>query len=399
MKGLILSGGKGTRLRPLTYTRAKQLLPLANKPVLFYAIESLIEAGIHEIGIIVGDTFAEIEAVVREAQSGWGNDVQITFIHQDAPLGLAHAVKTAQPFLGDDRFVMFLGDNLIGESLSERVHDFSAPGCPYTCHILLTEVEDPSQFGIAELEPEPASVAVAEVAALDGAGAVGEVMAVVREPVGGATQPLRVRRLIEKPAQPPSNLALVGVYFFDPTIFTAADAIKPSARGELEITDAIQWLINQGHDVRAQRLTGYWIDTGKMEDILDANRQVLLTMTTAIAPTARVSENSSLTGMVIVEDGAVIENSVIRGPAIIGARTAVRNAYVGPFTSIYHDAVIETCEIEFSIVLEHSVISDVRGRIEESLIGRHAEVHTSTRKPRGHKLMLGDHSRVGILPS
>ncbi|HEX5155795.1 MAG TPA: sugar phosphate nucleotidyltransferase [Ktedonobacterales bacterium] len=399
MKGLILSGGKGTRLRPLTYTRAKQLLPLANKPVLFYAIESLIEAGIHEIGIIVGDTFAEIEAVVREAQSGWGNDVQITFIHQDAPLGLAHAVKTAQPFLGDDRFVMFLGDNLIGESLSERVHDFSAPGCPYTCHILLTEVEDPSQFGIAELEPEPTPVAVAEVAALDGAGAVGEVMAVVREPVGGATQPLRVRRLIEKPAQPPSNLALVGVYFFDPTIFTAADAIKPSARGELEITDAIQWLINQGHDVRAQRLTGYWIDTGKMEDILDANRQVLLTMTTAIAPTARVSENSSLTGMVIVEDGAVIENSVIRGPAIIGARTVVRNAYVGPFTSIYHDAVIETCEIEFSIVLEHSVISDVRGRIEESLIGRHAEVHTSTRKPRGHKLMLGDHSRVGILPS
>ena len=401
MKGLILSGGKGTRLRPLTYTRAKQLLPLANKPVLFYAIESLIEAGIHEIGIIVGDTFAEIETVVRgaEAQSRWGDDVRIAFIHQDAPLGLAHAVKTAQPFLGDDRFVMFLGDNLIGESLSERVRDFSAPDCPYTCHILLTEVEDPSQFGIAELEPEPAPVAVADVAALDGIGAMGEVVAVASEPVSVTAPPLRVRRLIEKPTQPPSNLALVGVYFFDPTIFTAADAIKPSARGELEITDAIQWLIDQGHDVRAQRLTGYWIDTGKMEDILDANRQVLLTMTAAIAPTARVSENSSLTGMVIVEGGAVIENSVIRGPAIIGARTTLRNAYVGPFTSIYHDAVIEACEIEFSIVLEHSVISDVRGRIEESLIGRHAEVHTSTRKPRGHKLMLGDHSRVGILPS
>ena len=394
MKGLILSGGKGTRLRPLTYTRAKQLLPLANKPVLFYAVEALIAAGIHEIGIIVGDTFAEIETVVREAHSRWGDDVQITFIHQDAPLGLAHAVKTAQPFLGDDRFVMFLGDNLIGESLSERVHDFSAPGCPYTCDILLTEVEDPSQFGIAELEAElaPVPVAMAEVAAVDGASALGAVVAM-------AAPPLRVRRLIEKPAQPPSNLALVGVYFFDPNIFTAADAIKPSARGELEITDAIQWLIDQGHDVRAQRLTGYWIDTGKMEDILDANRQVLLTMTAAIAPTARISENSSLTGMVIVEDGAVIENSVIRGPAIIGARTTLRNAYVGPFTSIYHDAVIEACEIEFSIVLEHSVISDVRGRIEESLIGRHAEVHTSTRKPRGHKLMLGDHSRVGILPS
>ncbi len=397
MKGLILSGGKGTRLRPLTYTRAKQLLPLANKPVLFYAIESLLEAGIREIGIIVGDTFAEIEAVVREAQSGWGDDVQITFIHQEAPLGLAHAVKTAQPFLGDDRFVMFLGDNLIGESLSERVRDFSTPGCPYTCHILLTEVENPSQFGIAELEPAP--VAVPQIVALDGANIAGDMVATVIEPVDVAAPPLRVRRLIEKPAEPPSNLALVGVYFFDPTIFTAADSIAPSARGELEITDAIQWLIDQGHDVRAQRLTGYWIDTGKMEDILDANRQVLLTRTAAIAPTARVSENSSLTGMVIVEDGAVIENSVIRGPAIIGARTTLRNAYVGPFTSIYHDAVIETCEIEFSIVLEHSVISDVRGRIEESLIGRYAEVHTSTRKPRGHKLMLGDHSRVGILPA
>lgn len=382
MKGLILSGGKGTRLRPLTYTRAKQLLPLANKPVLFYAIDSLIEAGIHDIGIIVGDTFAEIESAVREAQPRWGDDVRITFIHQDAPLGLAHAVKTAQPFLGNDRFVMFLGDNLIGESLADRVRDFDAPGCPYTCHILLTEVENPSQFGIAELEPAPVAVA-----AHDG-----------REPAAHDGSPLRVRQLIEKPAQPPSNLALVGVYFFDPTIFTAADAIKPSARGELEITDAIQWLINTGHDVRAQRLTGYWIDTGKMEDILDANRQVLLNMSSSIAPTAQVSENSSLTGSVIVEDGAVIENSVIRGPAIIGARTTVRNAYVGPFTSIYHDTVVEGCEIEFSIVLEHSVISDVRGRIEESLIGRYAEVHTSPRKPRAHKLMLGDHSRVGVLP-
>ena len=383
MKGLILSGGKGTRLRPLTYTRAKQLLPLANKPVLFYAVEALLAAGIREIGIIVGDTFAEIETAVREAQVGWGDDVEITFIHQDAPLGLAHAVKTAREFLGGDRFVMFLGDNLIGESLADRVRDFDAPGCPYTCHILLTEVEDPSQFGIAELERGDTG----------DAGHTGDV-----EDTADAA-PLRVRRLIEKPAQPPSNLALVGVYFFDPTIFAAADAIKPSARGELEITDAIQWLIDAGHDVRAQRLTGYWIDTGKMEDILDANRQVLLHQTAAIAPTARVSEDSSLTGAIIVEDGAVIENSVIRGPAIIGARTTLRNAYVGPFTSIYHDVVIERCEIEFSIVLEHSVLSDVRGRIEESLIGRYAEVHTSARKPRAHKLMLGDHSRVGISPA
>jgi glucose-1-phosphate thymidylyltransferase len=379
MKGLILSGGKGTRLRPLTYTRAKQLLPLANKPVLFYAVEALIAAGIHEIGIIVGDTFVEIEMAVREAQAGWDDDVAITFIHQDAPLGLAHAVKTAREFLGDDRFVMFLGDNLIGESLADRVREFDAPGCPYTCHILLTEVENPGQFGIAELED----------------GSSGEDEA---EKAADATA-LRVRRLIEKPTRPPSNLALVGVYFFDATIFAAADAITPSARGELEITDAIQWLIDAGYDVRAQRLSGYWIDTGKMEDILDANRQVLLHQTASIASTARVSEDSSLTGAVIVEDGAVIENSVIRGPAIIGARTTVRNAYVGPFTSIYHDVLIERCEIEFSIVLEHSVISEVRGRIEESLIGRYAEVRTSTRKPRAHKLMLGDHSRVGISPA
>ena len=379
MKGLILSGGKGTRLRPLTYTRAKQLLPLANKPVLFYAVEALIAAGIHEIGIIVGDTFVEIEMAVREAQAGWDDDVAITFIHQDAPLGLAHAVKTAREFLGDDRFVMFLGDNLIGESLADRVREFDAPGCPYTCHILLTEVEDPGQFGIAELERGPDGDDEAET---------------VTTPTA-----LRVRRLIEKPTQPPSNLALVGVYFFDPTIFAAADAITPSARGELEITDAIQWLIDAGYDVRAQRLSGYWIDTGKMEDILDANRQVLLHQTASIAPTARVSEDSSLTGAVIVEDGAVIENSVIRGPAIIGARTTLRNAYVGPFTSIYHDVLIERCEIEFSIVLEHSILSEVRGRIEESLIGRYAEVHTSARKPRAHKLMLGDHSRVGISPA
>ena len=379
MKGLILSGGKGTRLRPLTYTRAKQLLPLANKPVLFYAVEALIAAGIHEIGIIVGDTFAEIETAVRDAQAGWDDDVEITFIHQDAPLGLAHAVKTAREFLGDDRFVMFLGDNLIGESLADRVREFDAPGCPYTCHILLTEVEDPGQFGIAELEHGPDGDDEAET--------------------GTTPTALRVRRLIEKPTQPPSNLALVGVYFFDATIFAAADAITPSARGELEITDAIQWLIDAGYDVRAQRLSGYWIDTGKMEDILDANRQVLLHQTASIASTARVSEDSSLTGAVIVEDGAVIENSVIRGPAIIGARTTLRNAYVGPFTSIYHDVLIERCEIEFSIVLEHSILSEVRGRIEESLIGRYAEVHTSARKPRAHKLMLGDHSRVGISPA
>jgi glucose-1-phosphate thymidylyltransferase len=368
MKGLILSGGKGTRLRPLTYTRAKQLLPLANKPVLFYAIEALIAAGIHEIGIVVGDTHAEIEAAVGSAAC-WGSAVSITYLHQEAPLGLAHAVKIARPFLGDERFVMFLGDNLIGESLAPLVSQFAAPDCLQHCSILLAEVPNPQQFGVAEIDP---------------AGTETEANA------------LRVRRLIEKPTVPPSNLALVGIYCFAPSIFRAVEHIHPSARGELEITDAIQWLVDHHYQVQARLLNGYWIDTGKMEDILDANRRVLLDIIPTVDSSARVSPNSVLAGAVTLQAGCVIENSVIRGPAIIGERTVLRNAYIGPFTSIYHDALVESSEIEYSILLEHSRVTHVSGRIEESLIGRYAEVHTSSLKPRGHKLMLGDHSRVGI---
>ncbi|HKV86035.1 MAG TPA: sugar phosphate nucleotidyltransferase, partial [Ktedonobacterales bacterium] len=258
MKGLILSGGKGTRLRPLTYTRAKQLLPLANKPVLFYAIEALIEAGVGEIGIVVGDTHEEIRAAVGDG-SRWGAEVRIAYIQQEEPLGLAHAVLTARDFLGDDRFIMYLGDNLIGEALQPIVRAFGAPDCAYHCRILLTRVENPSEFGVAELEP---AAAVAVNGKRNGKGG----------PVGAEP---RVRRLIEKPKHPPSNLALVGVYCFDHHILEAAERIEPSARGELEITDAIQWLIDQRHAVRATVLDSYWIDTGKMEDILDANRQVL----------------------------------------------------------------------------------------------------------------------------
>jgi glucose-1-phosphate thymidylyltransferase len=417
MKGLILSGGKGTRLRPLTYTRAKQLLPLANKPVLFYAIEALLEAGIREIGIVVGDTHEEIEAAVGDGtrwRERWGADVRIDFIAQEAPLGLAHAVLTARAFLGDDRFVMFLGDNLIGQSLAPLVWAFNAPDCPYTSHILLTAVENPSQFGIAELEPGFESVASpvaapvqAEVRSALVAGLVGASTGASTGASAGDAQspgltaatltPVRVKRLVEKPKVPPSNLALVGIYFFDATILTAASHIQPSARGELEITDAIQWLIDHQYDVRANLLSGYWIDTGKMEDILDANRQVLLDLPPALDASARISADSSLSGAVSVQAGAVIENSVVRGPAIIGERTVIRNAYIGPFTSIYHDALVEGSEVEYSIVLEHSTILGVEGRIEESLIGRYAEVRTSALKPRGHKLMLGDHSRVGVL--
>jgi glucose-1-phosphate thymidylyltransferase len=371
MKGLILSGGKGTRLRPLTYTRAKQLLPLANKPVLFYAIEALITAGIREIGIVVGDTRPEIETAIGNATT-WGPEISFTYIYQQAPLGLAHAVKIAQPFLGDQRFVMFLGDNLIGEPLTPLLSHFAAPDCTDQCSILLAEVPHPEQFGVAEIEPSFES-----------------------------SQPniMQIRRLFEKPSLPPSNLALVGIYCFSPLIFQAVESIHPSARGELEITDAIQWLIDHKYPVRAQRLTGYWIDTGKMEDILDANRQVLLGLTSSIHPSATISPTSALSGTVVLQSGCLIENSVVRGPAIIGEQTILRNTYIGPFTSIYHDVVVESSEIEYSILLEHSKVLSVRGRIEESLIGRYAEVHSSPMKPHGHKLMLGDHSRVGIIPA
>jgi glucose-1-phosphate thymidylyltransferase len=363
VKGLILSGGKGTRLRPLTYTRAKQLLPLANKPVLFYAIECLIAAGVTDLGIVVGDTHEEIRAEVGDG-SRWGPEVHITFIQQDAPLGLAHAVLTARDFIGADRFIMFLGDNLLGEPLDRIVRAFAAPDCDYQCRILLSPVENPREFGVAELDDTSA------------------------EP--------RVRRLVEKPREPRSNLALVGVYCFDAHIFEAAENIQPSARGELEITDAIQWLIDHEYDVRPHLLQGYWIDTGKMADILAANRQVLTDLTPGIDSTAQISADSVLHGAVRVEAGAQIKNSVVRGPAIIGERTRLENAYVGPFSSIHHDVIIQNSEVEYCIVLEHSRILDVAGRIEESLIGRYAEVHASDMKPKGHKLMLGDYSKVGL---
>jgi glucose-1-phosphate thymidylyltransferase len=365
MKGLILSGGKGTRLRPLTYTRAKQLLPLANKPVLFLAIESLVAAGIRELGIVVGDTAQEVQDAVGDG-SRWGPEVHIQFIQQTAPLGLAHAVLTAQEFLGDDKFIMFLGDNLIGEPLGAIVGAFSAPDCDYNCRILLKPMENPSEFGVAELREGPPGA----------------------EPT--------IKRLIEKPRVPPSNLALVGVYCFDRHIFEAARSITPSARGELEITDAIQWLIDHGYSVRPHILDKYWIDTGKMEDVLAANRLVLSGIGHSIAESAVISPDSVLQGDVTVEAGAQIINSVIRGPAIIGERTVLRDAYVGPFTSVYHDVVIEGSEIEYCIVLEHCRITNVGKRIEASLVGRYVEISASAAKPRGHKLMLGDYSRLAL---
>ena len=353
MKALVLSGGAGTRLRPITHTSAKQLVPVANKPVLFYGLEAIRDAGVTDVGIIVGDTHAEIEAAVGD---GSELGISVTYIRQDAPLGLAHCVLIAQDFLADDDFVMYLGDNFIIGGITELVEEFRAG--TYDAQILLTKVDNPSQFGVAELGPN-----------------------------GGVTT------LVEKPKEPRSDLALVGVYMFRAGIHEAVHAIKPSARGELEITDALQWLIDEGRDVRPHLVTGYWKDTGRLEDMLECNRKVLESVEPVVHGT--VDADSVLTGRVVVEEGAVIERSTVRGPAIIGRDTVVRDTYVGPFTSIYFGCTLEDTEIEHSIVLEESTIRGV-GRIEDSLIGKEVEVAPSTALPRAHRLMLGDHSRVSI---
>ncbi len=354
MKGLILSGGKGTRLRPLTYTSAKQLVPVANKPVLFYAIECLVEAGIREIGIIVGDTRDEIKAAVGAGER-WGIDV--TYIPQEAPLGLAHAVKIAQPYLGNERFVMYLGDNMIDESIRSLVEDFA--NGDYNAQILLKHVPNPQSYGVAELDGD------------------------------------KVVRLVEKPREPQSDLALVGIYMFDKNIFEAVNSIKPSWRNELEITDAIQFLVNVGYDVRPRIVQGWWVDTGKQEDMLEVNRLILERLQPQVE--GFVDSDSKVTGKVVIAKNAEVINSVVRGPAIIGEHCRIVNSYIGPFTSINHHCTISQSEIEHSIVLENSQIVDIQGRIEDSLIGRNVVVEKSPIKPKAYKLLLGDNSRVGIL--
>jgi glucose-1-phosphate thymidylyltransferase len=353
MKGLILSGGKGTRLRPLTYTSAKQLVPVANKPVLFYGIEALAAAGIREIGMVVGDTKDEIKAAVGDG-SKW--NVKVTYIEQDAPRGLAHAVLISEAFMGRDPFVMYLGDNLLNRGINEFVDEFvrEAPAA----QILLTKVPDPQMFGVAELE--------------DG----------------------HVVRLVEKPEQPKSDLALVGVYMFSPAVFDAVKRIKPSFRNELEITDAIQELIDRGLPVRPHLVQGWWKDTGKLEDMLEANRLILDTIERRID--GSIDAESRIEGKVIIEPGAVVEQSVIRGPVIIGPGARILRAYVGPFTSIGGNAEIRESEIEHSIVLEGSVISDLANRVEDSLIGRNVRIHRLPVKPAAYRFMLGDNSEVGI---
>lgn len=353
MKGLILAGGRGTRLRPLTYTRAKQLLPLANKPVLFYGLESLVQGGITDIGVVVGDTQDEIREALGDG-SRFG--ARLTYLPQDAPRGLARAVLVAEPFLQDSPFVMYLGDNLITEGITEFVAEYERE--QPSALILFAPVPNPQEFGVGELE-------------------------------GG-----RVVRLEEKPKSPRSNLALVGVYLFDASIFDAARAIRPSWRGELEITDAIQRLIDDGRTVLSHTVRGWWKDTGKLEDVLEANQMLLDRLDHAIL--GEVDETSRIHGKVRIEAGASIRDSVIRGPAVIGAGSVIDRAYVGPFTSIGENVVVRNSEVEFSIILEGSSVCDLGCRMEASLIGRGVEVHRNLRPPRSISMMLGDHSRVGL---
>jgi glucose-1-phosphate thymidylyltransferase len=354
MKGLILSGGKGTRLYPLTFTSAKQLIPVANTPVLFRVIQAIHDAGIDDIGVVIGDTGEEIKAAVGDG-SRW--QVRITYIKQDAPLGLAHAVKVSRNFLGDDRFVMFLGDNVIQGGIHSLIRQFASSDM--NSQIVLTSVPDPCQYGVAEL------------------GADGQIV-----------------RLVEKPKQPPSNLALVGIYMFDCHVFEAVNAISPSWRNELEITDAIQWLVTNGYQVNPYVHKGWWVDTGKPIDLLEANGLVLSELAPRVE--GEVDAQSSVDSRVTVERGAKIVNSVVRGPAIIGENTIVVNSYVGPFSSIYHDCVIDNAEIERSIILEHCHIINLPARVQDSLIGRRSVVTHSSAKPRAYKLTLGDYSQVGL---
>jgi glucose-1-phosphate thymidylyltransferase len=354
MKGLILSGGKGTRLRPLTYTSAKQLVPVANKPVLFYAIESIVAAGIRDIGIIVGETGSEIRAAVGDG-SRFG--ARVTYIEQDAPRGLAHAVLIAEPFLGSSQFVMYLGDNLIAGGITGLVDEFRQLGC--NSEILLAEVPNPQQFGVAELA------------------------------AGG-----KVQRLVEKPREPRSNLALVGVYMFDSTIFESVRRIKPSARGELEITDAIQDLIDRGLEVHPHLVRGWWKDTGKLEDMLEANRIVL----EGIEPlrASEVGPGSRIEGRVSLGAGVEMVDSLVRGPVVIGDGTRLESAFVGPYTSIGERCTLVCCELENSIVLADSTIRDIPLRIDGSLIGRNVRIVKTDQKPKAYRFMVGDNSEVGI---
>jgi glucose-1-phosphate thymidylyltransferase len=354
LKGLILSGGAGTRLRPITHTSAKQLVPVANKPVLFYGIEALVEAGITEIGVIIAPETGE--EIKQAAGDGSSFGASLTYVEQEAPLGLAHALLTAEEFLGQNAFVMYLGDNLLRDGIVELVEAFrrNEPDAL----ILLTPVDDPSSYGVAELNGD------------------------------------RVVRLVEKPKDPPSDLALVGVYMFTPAIFDAARSIEPSGRGELEITDAIDRLIESDRRVEPHIVKGWWKDTGKLEDMLEANRLVLEDIEQKID--GDLDADSRVEGRVVIEPGAKLERTLVRGPAIIGSGTRISDAYIGPYTAIDRDVVITGSEVEHSIVLAGSSIRGLHARMEASLLGKNVSLSRSEGMPKTLRFLVGDNAKISI---
>jgi glucose-1-phosphate thymidylyltransferase len=353
VKALVLAGGKGTRLRPITHTAAKQLIPVANKPILFYGLEALRDAGISDVGIIVGETASEVRRAVGDG-SAW--DLNVTYIHQADPLGLAHTVIVARDFLGDDDFVMYLGDNLLMEGITSFVRQFERHRP--NAQIFLSAVREPERFGVAVLEGD------------------------------------QVVELVEKPKRHISDLALVGVYIFDSTIHEAVEAIEPSWRGELEITDSIQHLLDQGRAVRAEIVSGWWKDTGRLEDILEANRMMLQGIETRID--GEVDDASEVVGPAVIEEGAKVSRSTVLGPAIIGRDSLVEDSQIGAFASISFESEVRGSQVEDSIIMERCRIEQVQG-LGRSLLGKDVEVRRGERRPRMYRMMLGDQSQVEVL--
>lgn len=356
MKALILSGGKGTRLRPLTYTGAKQLVPVANKPILWYGIEGIVAAGIRDIGIIISpETGEEVKG-----KTGGGDrfGAEITYILQQKPEGLAHAVKVARPFLGDSPFIMYLGDNLIENDLNPFLERFREQNLDAL--IMLRSVVNPSAFGVAAVDEQG-----------------------------------RVLKLIEKPQVPPSNLALVGVYFFSKAVHEAIASIKPSARGELEITDAIQCLIDWQKPVESCQIEGWWLDTGKKDDLLEANRIILETRLTS-AILGEVDDRSKVIGRVEIGRGSKIVNSTIRGPAVIGCNCFIENCFIGPYSSIADGVKLIEADLEHSVILQDATIEGIEQRIVDSAIGQRAHLTVAPRRPKALRFMIGDDCNIEL---
>ncbi len=353
MKALIASGGRGTRLRPLTHTQNKHLIPIANKPILHYAIEAAVDAGIKQIGIVCNADSREVQDAIGNGKR-WG--VRITYIPQKAPLGLAHVVKIAEKFIGKDDFIFYLGDNMLVGGVKQYIEQFRQSGC--NCFLTLAKVRDPERFGVPEIKRG------------------------------------RIVRVEEKPKKPKSDFAVAGIYIYDRHIFEAVRKIKPSSRGELEISDAHQYLIDKGYQVGFAEITGWWKDTGKPTDLLEANRLVLDNIQPRIE--GSVDRSSVVAGKVVIEEGAKVINSVIRGPAIIGKNCIIENSYVGPFSSVGNNSAIRNAEVEYSIILRDCRIHNVRIRIEGSILGNDVEIVDATGKPMVHRFMIGDQSRVEI---